>query len=186
MTERRFGHGHAPVYRVVQARWRDPLDTSYSRSKPDQRWNTADFPALYCCCSVGVARAVALDRFRIAGIELDDLQSDLRPQLTEIEWRGEVVDMVTEGGLTAAGFPSDYPRAVDRATTRSVAERWHTSGAEGVCTRSASLMRRGLTTWSGDHRRYGELAIWVQNARTKPVLRRRRTGHRWLRARAAR
>ena len=181
MSERRFDHGHLPVYRVVRVGWSDPLDATFSQRRGDRRWNSEDFPALYCCCSPGVARAVALDIFRMAGVDLEDLQPDVQPQLTEIEWRGEVVDMVTEDGLTAAGFSSDYPEGSDRGTTRASAVSWHEADAEGVCARSASLSRRGSSAWSGDHRSYGELAIYVNNATKQPVLRRRRRDVRWLR-----
>lgn len=183
MSERRFRHRHSPVFRVVQTRWRDPLDASFSRTTADRRWNTPDFPALYCCCSVGVARAVALDLFRTAGVELEDLQPDLRPQLVEIDWSGSVVDMASVGGIEAAGFSAAYPRGSARTTTRAAAEGWHASGAEGVCARSASLSRLGLTDWSGDHRRYAELAVFVENGSSPPALRRRRGDDRWLRAR---
>jgi len=181
MSERRFNHDHVPVYRVVRAGWNDPLDATFSRRSGDRRWNTEDFPALYCCCDPGVARAVALDVFRMAGVELEDLQLDVQPQLTEIEWRGEVVDMVTEDGLQAAGFSLSYPEGSDREATRASAVAWHAAEAEGVCARSASLARRGFSAWSGDHRRYGELAIYVSNSTTEPVLRRRRRDLRWLR-----
>jgi hypothetical protein len=185
MTERRFEHGHAPVFRVVRVGWSDPLDASFSQRTADRRWNTAAFPALYCCCSTGVARAVALDVFRAAGVDLEDLQPHVRPQLAEIEWSGgEVVDMVSARGVSAAGFALDYPHGVEGVSTRSAAERWHASGAEAVCARSASLARRGFSAWRGDHRRHGELAIYVENAAAKPVLRRRRGDHRWLRATA--
>ena len=63
MSEHRFAHRHRPVYRVVRADWEDPLDASFSRRRPDRRWNTADFGALYCCCSEAVARAVAQASF---------------------------------------------------------------------------------------------------------------------------
>lgn len=182
MTEIRFEHDHVPLHRVVRADWSDPLDASFSQRSPDRRWNTGNFPALYCCCSAGVARAVTLDLFRVAGVELEDLQPGARPQLAEIDWRGEVVDMLSEDGLNAAGFPQDYPSTADRAATRSAGERWHAAGAEGVCGRSASLARRGFSAWHGDHRRYGELAIYVRNAASEPHLRRRRTDARWLRA----
>lgn len=186
MTERRFAHRHVPVYRVVRARWDDPLDASYSRAAPDRRWNTADFPALYCCCSIGVARAVALDVFRTAGVEIEDLQPDVRPQLVEIEWRGSVVDVASIGGVEAAGLAADYPRGSDRAATRAAAERWHADGAQGVCARSASLQRLGVSDWSGDHRRYAELALFVENGKSPPVLLRRRDDAGWLRARLER
>lgn len=186
MTERRFAHRHVPVFRVVRARWDDPLDASYSRAAPDRRWNTAAFPALYCCCSVGVARAVALDVFRAAGVEIDDLQPDVRPQLVEIEWGGSVVDVASAEGVEAAGFAVEYPRGSDTAATRAAAERWHAGGAEGVCARSASLQRLGIADWSGDHRRFAELALFVGDGATPPVLLRRRDDTGWLRARFAR
>lgn len=184
MSERQVEHRHRPVYRVVRAGWSDPLDASFSRSTADRRWNTADFPALYCCCSVGVARAVAFDVFRTSGIELEDLQPEVRPQLVEIDWSGAAVDMVSPAGVAAAGFPEHYPRGVERAATRAAAERWHGSAAEAVCARSASLGRLGFSDWTGDHRRFAELAVYVSNAASPPVLVRRRADLRWLRARA--
>lgn len=186
MTERRFAHRHVPVYRVVRARWDDPLDASYSRTAPDRRWNTAAFPALYCCCSIGVARAVALDVFRTAGVEIEDLQPDVRPQLVEIEWSGSVVDVASTEGVEAAGFAAEYPRGSDKAATRAAAERWHAGGAAGVCARSASLHRLGVSDWSGDHRRYAELALFFENGTAPPVLLRRRDDSGWLRARPGR
>jgi hypothetical protein len=94
--------------------------------------------------------------------------------------------MVTADGVSAAGFVLEYPQGVDRGSTRSAAERWHASGAEAVCARSASLARRGFSAWHGDHRRYGELAIYVQNATSRPSVRRRRGDDRWLHAPATR
>lgn len=181
MSPRRFSHEHVPVHRVVRAAWRDPLDASFSQRKADRRWNTEDFPALYCCCSVAVARAVALDIFRTAGVDLEDLQPDVRPEIAEIGWRGDVVDMVTDDGVKAAGFPTDYPSGMSRAATRSSAEQWHAAGAEGVCARSASLERRGFSNWHGDHRRFGELAIFVRNTSVGPVLQQRQRHQDWLR-----
>ena len=186
MTERRFAHRHQPVYRVVRAGWEDPLDASFSRRRPDRRWNTADFAALYCCCSEAVARAVAQDVFRRAGVLPEDLQAHARPQLVEVGWSGKVVDVVTERGVAAAGFPAGYPTGVDREATRAAAARWHAAGAEGVCARSASLARRGFAAWRGDHPRFGELAIFVANAAVGPVLIDRRADDRWLGAAAAR
>ena len=95
-----FDHSHQPVYRVVRRSWRNPLDATFSqRPTADNRWNTNRFPALYCCCSVTVARAVALDVLRYAGIELTDLRPDVQPRLVEISWSGEVVDVATAAGV---------------------------------------------------------------------------------------
>jgi RES domain-containing protein len=173
-------HRHEPIYRVVRSGWADPLDASFSRSATDRRWNHAGFPALYCCCGEAVARAVALDVLRYAGIELEELQPQARPELTEIRWQGEVVDVTTPEGVTAAGLPSAYPRGVDRDRTRSLGESWHGRGRAGVVCRSASLSKLGFDAWHGDHRRWSEIALFVENALRPPKLVRRRTDLDWI------
>lgn len=174
-------HRHAPVYRVVRAGWVDPLDASFSRQRPDNRWNTPEFPALYCACSELVARAVVLDVFRLAGVELADLQAAACPQLVEVAWQGRVVDMISPDGIAAAGFPAAYPAGVLKETTRRQALVWHSAGAEGIVCRNASLYRQGLRQWLGPHERWGELAIFRANSGTAPALRRRREDLDWLR-----
>ena len=141
---RTVAHNHVFLYRVIRRGWADPLDTSYSqRASADNRWNTPDFPALYCSCSERVARAVARDVFRLAGIELADLQPAMLPQLVEIAWEGGVIDVASPEGVAAAGFPQDYPVGIDKSQTRESARIWHDGGAAGVVARSASLMRMG-------------------------------------------
>jgi RES domain-containing protein len=177
---RRAPHRHN-VVRVVRAGWTDPLDAGFSRDAKDKRWNTPDFPALYCCCSEAVARAAARDVFRAVGIaRLNELQSAYRPPLIEIAWSGDVVDVASEEGVVAAGLPSSYPAGVDRRATRQRAVEWHAGGAHGVVCRSASLHRVGLSMWAGDHRPWGELAIWTCNAPREPKLLCRRQDHDWL------
>jgi RES domain-containing protein len=170
-----------PLYRVVRAGWSDPLDATWSQTAGDRRWNTADFPALYCCRSLPVARAVTRDLLGLAGIEIDDLQPAYRPRLVEIGWEGELVDVATAPGVAAAGFPDAYPEGVDRAATRRAAVRWHRQGREGVACRSASLERLGFHDWTGPAERFSEAALFVETCRTPP----RRVGHRddtdWLR-----
>jgi RES domain len=174
-------HQHEPVYRVVRLGWTDPLDASFSQSRPDNRWNTAEFPVLYCACSELAARAVALDVFRLAGVELADLRPAFRPQLVEIAWRGRVVDVVSPEGVRTAGFPSVYPAGVSKEATRQAAAVWHKDGAAGVVCRSASVFRQGLRQWLGAHERWGELAIFPGNAAVAPVMLRRREDPDWLR-----
>jgi len=133
-------HSHSPLYRVVRQNCSDPLDISHSRRRHgDYRWNTPEFPALYCCCSEWVARAVALDHLRFAGVDLSDLQPGARPQLVEVEWSGKVIDAASAGGVASAGFPRDYPEGVRKDQTRRSAVEWHSTGAEGVVYRSAAL-----------------------------------------------
>jgi hypothetical protein len=174
-------HSHGPLYRVVRQRCPDPLDISHSRRRfGDYRWNTSEFPALYCCCSEWVARAVALDRLRLAGVDLSDLQPGARPQLVEIEWSGVVINVASADGVAAAGYPRDYPEAVRKEQTRRSAAEWHSTGAEGVVYRSAVLQRRGYTHWAGSHQRWCELAIFVTNSQADPTLVRRRQDPGWL------
>ena len=124
-------HTHEPVYRVVRANWADPLDAGFSRRGEGGRWNTPEFPALYCCCSPGVARAVAMDIFRLAGVELSDLVPDARPQLVEIGWSGGVSDMASANGIDSAGFPAGYPEGASSGQTRTRGRRMARDGRRG-------------------------------------------------------
>ena len=175
-------HRHTPLYRVIRRSWPDPLDSAFSRQRPDNRWNTGDYPALYCCCSQPVARAVTLDLFRVAGVELSDLRASVRPQLIEIAWEGRVADMISPQGIASAGFPERYPDGVDKAATRQAAAGWHAAGLEGVVCRSASLGRRGFRNWQGTHERWSEVAVFVRNSPVAPALMRRRDDLEWLAA----
>ena len=173
-------HDHVPLCRVVRRGWTDPLDTSYSqRVSANNRWNTPGFPALYCACSERVARAVVRDVFRLAGVELADLQEAMLPQLVEIGWTGQVVDVASAEGVLAAGFPPDYPAGIDKAQTRAAAEAWHATGAGGVLGRSASLLRAGLRAWDGPHESWSEIAVFVNNTPQRPAMLRRRTDLDW-------
>lgn len=165
-------HEH-DVFRVVHAGWENPLDASFSRSKADNRWNTSELSALYCCCSEMVARAVVRDRFRLTGVELAELQPEFRPRLVEVGWAGRVVDIASEAGILAAGFPGDYPIGVDKSETQRSATRWHSDNHEGVVCRSASLSRLGFDRWDGDHADWSELAIWPEGGARPQLLGRR-------------
>ena len=175
-----INHTHQPVYRVVRQSWSNPLDATFSqRSTADNRWNTEDFPALYCCCSEQVAAAVAQDILEYAGVEISDLDPSMQPRLVEISWSGRLVDMATAQGVRAAEFPHTYPRAVDKRQTRAAARQWNTQGVCGVVCRSASLSWRGVTTWSGNHERWAETALFVQNC-ARPTLVKTRDDLGWL------
>lgn len=171
-----------PLYRVVRRGWKDPLDTSFSQKTADRRWNTADFPALYCCSSAKVARAVTIDLFRFTGLQLDDLKPEFRPQLVELQWTGKVVDMATNRGVMSAGFPKSYPAEVSLQETQSAAVRWHKNRWEGVLSRSASLHRLRFSDWAGSPETWSEIAIFPQQANFQPRLIRRVPGIVWMRA----
>jgi len=178
-------HSHM-VYRVIRQGWGDPLDASYSQTRSDNRWNTPAFSALYACCSEQVARAVTLDRFRLSGVELEDLHPDVYPALAEITWSGVLADVASAAGVIAAGFSETYPTGVHTAETQAAATAWHASGVEGVVCRSASLARFGFSAWTDPHQPWGEVAIFPQNAARAPRRRRRRSDLDWLRPGGAR
>lgn len=185
MKKLRLRPWRSRLYRVVRRGWADPLDTSFSRLAPDRRWNSASFEALYCCGSEAVARAVTLDLFRFAGIVAEDLQEAARPQLAEIEWRGELVDVYSAEGVEAGGFPPEYPSGAGKDQTRAAAERWRRARREGVMCRSASLARMGQTAWPEPAEPRCEVALWPGAWVRKPKLIARREGEEWLRAAAA-
>lgn len=176
----RIPHDHQPVYRVVRQGHRNALDTSFSQKAKDNRWNTAAFPVLYCCCSIRVARGVVRDLFRFAGVESSELRPAWQPKLVAIRWTGEVVDVISAEGIEAARLPEDYPLGVDKTRTRSLAAKWRQAGAEGIVSRSASLSRLGLRQFTGDHAEWGELSVYSDIAKNAPRLARTQPKGKWL------
>jgi len=168
MSLQRLAFEGPVLYRVVRAGWRDPLDVSFSRRAADNRWNTSDFAALYCCGSLFVARAVTRDVLRLARVEIEDLLPDWRPRLAEVGWRGDLVDVATSDGIAAAGYLLSYPADLPKQLTRRDAERWHRDGEEGVACRSASLWRLGFYDWTGAWPRWSEIVVFVESCRIRP------------------
>jgi hypothetical protein len=140
----------------------------------------ARFPALYCCCSEAVVRAIVRDIFRVAGVDVADLQEGAQPQLVEIDWTGEPIDMITGAAILDAGFTADYPIHSDHLQTQHAATKWHEAGAPGVLCRSASLARFGFSDWTGHHARWSELTVYTDNSSPRPSLLRRRDDLDWL------
>ena len=170
MKPKTIEHTHQPIYRV-RAPNDDPLDARFSqRPDLDNRWNTPAFPALYCCCSVEVARAIVKDFWEIGGVKVRDLPPGSRPRLFEIAWDGEAVDVASPEGVAGVGLPPHYPKGSDKVKTRALAAKWHRAGFDGVVGRSASRARLGFKEWQGDHERWGEVAIFVEKAKTPPRL----------------
>jgi len=164
-----INHNHIPIYRVVPASTNDVLNTDYSLKK-NNRWNTEKFPALYACCSEKVAKAVIQDIYLKGGFNVDDLIPDRKPRIIKFDWKGKVVDMITETGLSKAKFNKNYPKGVDYTQTQQSAAKWHRAKIEGVVCRSMSLYRLGLKKWAGEHKFWGEIVIFVRNVKNKPCL----------------
>jgi len=175
-------HTHIPLFRVVPRRYIDDAENAApSRARADNRWNTPEFPALYCCCSLPVATAVARLKIRRTGLTLDQISPDRLPALREILWDGRVVDMASPGGIRQAGFPDDYPArstAIDQ--TQAAAARWHAAGREGLVCRSHALYEvAGERGWHEPHEPWGEVAIFVRNTKA-PASRRAFLNLSWL------
>jgi RES domain-containing protein len=172
MPVRLVAHAHA-VYRVVRAGWPDPLDTSFSRDRGG-RWNApGSHRVLYTCCSLPVARAVAREALARAGVTVDDLQPAFRPILVEVAWRGQLVDVASAEGVSAAALPATYPRGTGYTVTQPLGRSWHEAGIAGVVCRSAALSRAGLDRWEGPHEPFGEAALFVDNTSSRPSIVRR-------------
>ncbi|MGH2358923.1 MAG: RES family NAD+ phosphorylase [bacterium] len=180
-TEIVVSHDHVPLFQVLRAGHGQPLEASHSRRSPG-RWNTVAFPALYACCSESAARAVTQDRLNVAAVNLEELQPEARPQLFELDWSGEVVDVVSAEGVQAVGLSAAYPADTDRSQTQSLAAQWHDARREGVLCRSASLWRLGFMDWSGDHARWGEVTVFVGIASSPVSLRGQRHDLDWFRS----
>jgi RES domain-containing protein len=140
------------------------------------------FPALYCCCSLPVAIAIARLKLRRSGLELANLSPNVLPAVSEILWRGDVADVTSIDGVKDAGFPADYPATTPIAETQAAAARWQAEGCEGVVCRSDALWRQGESAWAGSHEPWGEVAVFVRNAANQPIQGHRYTDVRWLEA----
>jgi hypothetical protein len=53
-----------------------------------------------------------------------DLQETAYPQLIEVHWVGQPVDMITEETIISAGFSREYPTGAMHAETRRAAIEW--------------------------------------------------------------
>lgn len=173
-------HGHSPIYRVARSEWANPLDATFA-SRQSHRWNSAGSHAvLYTSSSIAVARAIVVDIFKIAALELEDLAPGVRPVLIELEWSGEPVDMASVEGLVECGFTHSYPDQIEHRHTQPFGMAWFALGAEGVLCRSASMFRIGHRGWIGAHEGWSELAIFVDNVSIQPVAINRREDFGWL------
>jgi len=141
---------------------------------------------LYTCCSEDVARTIVQERLKNAGATIVDLNDAAKPQLCEIGWSGQPVDVASSDGIAAVGLPSEYPEAVDKSTTQQMGREWHADGKEGVVCRSASMWRMGQSSWPQPHNSWAEVAIFVERCKTEPELLRRRRDLEWLLPRALR
>ena len=137
-------------YRVFKPEWADPLDASFSK-RFGARWNAPGaFGVLYLNKTIAVAAANARKQHLGRAIGLFDLLPSRRPNLLEVKVpRSTLLDVVTEEGLAAIGFPASYPLGVSHARCQPIGKRAYASGAfRGIAYRSAAECT--ATYWVGE------------------------------------
>jgi RES domain-containing protein len=154
-------------YRVCKPDWADCSDTSYAK-RFGARWNPPEeFGTLYLCATIEVAAAVARSQHAGRAIPLFSLQPTRRPELQSFRVAGDdFVDIVTQGGIAAAGLPSRYPFQVEHTTCWPVARYAHAQKERGIACRSAA--ESGPDFWLGE-----ELAVFDNGPLPKQKGRRR-------------
>ncbi len=97
-------------HRVADPSWERPLDGGYSMERGG-RWNPPNrFPVVYLNASIETARANVALRFEGRPFAPEDLDPNEAPVLVETQLENaRFVDVVTDGGCTAAGLPTTYP-----------------------------------------------------------------------------
>lgn len=134
--------------------WADPLDPRFSQ-RSGGRWNPpGSFPILYLNADAETARA-RVDR-KFAGLPYGplDLRPDRRPILVStLVPEQRFVDVVTEQGCRAAGFPATYPlhpngREVSHRRCQSVGVLARERGLPGIACRSAARREGEELAWS--------------------------------------
>lgn len=136
-----FTEREGTYFRVCEAGWDDPADTTFSKATGG-RWNPAgEFGALYLNRTIEVARANAKRLYAGSFYQPEDLTGEAELQLLEFEVpASNAADCVSAEGLTACGLPVNYPYGFDRDHTQSqaVARGAYNDGGDGVAARSAA------------------------------------------------
>ena len=101
---------NGPYHRVAEADWEDPLDGVPSVGAGG-RWNApGSFPVVYFNQSVGLARLYVSQKLRDQPYGPEDIEPDTGHVLATVDLPAEeYVDIVTDGGCSAAGLPPTYP-----------------------------------------------------------------------------
>jgi hypothetical protein len=142
---------HGTYYRVYKPDWHDPLDTSYAKRSPNNRWNPPGvFGALYLDATLDVAAANARSQHAGRAIGLFDLRPERRPWLVSVAVpRSRVLDVVTPAGISRLKLPKHYPFGVAAQQCWPIARRAYSdSTLWGVACRSAAECTK--ITWIGE------------------------------------
>ena len=131
-------------FRIAEASWKDPLDTSYA-AKAGGRWNP---PGSFACLYLNEDRHTArcnLQMF-IAGwpYEPEALRDDTGPILVQVGLPRDqkVLDAHSPRGLVAIGLPQSYPldaqgHIVPHSPCQAIGQSVKQVGLRGVHARSA-------------------------------------------------
>lgn len=131
-------------FRVADASWADPLDTSYARENGG-RWNPPNWgDVLYLSADWATARAQVVARAALSGFDVDDLADDAPYLLLAavLPTGQRVTDAQSEAGLAAIGLPATYPddgtgQLVPWERCQPIALATVAAGLTGVLARSA-------------------------------------------------
>ena len=162
--------------RVTRPHHDDPYDPTWAQRRGG-RWNPpGSFATLYVNADVATARRQIVRLLEDTVVEPDDLTGDAY-ELVGAYLPGSQVaaDVVTDGGVAAAGLPPTYPadaegRRVAHEVCQPISVEAYEAGLDGVHCRSAA-------TLDGDGR---ELAWWPRDRRAVPAADGRRVPYgRW-------
>ena len=144
---RHLRRGGVPYFRVADARWSDPLDTSYALASGG-RWNPAgSFGVLYLNASRAVARANVARRLEGQPYGPEDLAGGSAPVLVELTVpRSLYVDALSARGLASLGLPATYRvhpngRRVSWSRCQPLGRRAWDAGEPGIACWSAAMRR---------------------------------------------
>ena len=137
-------------YRLFKPGWADPLDPSFSKARGGRWAPPGEFGAVYLSRTLEVAAANARVQHAKRAIGLFDLRPDRRPRLLDVRVPSAIaVDVVTDAGVAAAGFPKTYPAGVDRAACWPLARRAYASrSVAGIACRSNA--ESTVAHWPGE------------------------------------
>ena len=144
MIDVQLPDGHVWL-RITRPHYVDPFDPEFA-ARRGGRWNPpGSWPTLYLNEDLATVHAQVRHLFGGRGIEPDDLDDDapIRLAAATLPGRQRVADVVSAGGVAAAGLPDEYPlavagHAVGHDVTQAIGVVAHTSGLRGVWCRSAA------------------------------------------------
>jgi hypothetical protein len=162
--------------RLADPAWADPLDTAFSKAKGG-RWNApGSYGVLYLNNGEPMASAQVAHKLAGQPFAVEDLDPDEQHELIEVTvGLGQVLDCVSDDGLTAVGLPVSYPNdatgaAVRHSDCHPVGAASLADGQDGIACRSAA---NGTTP--DDE----ELALFEDPAKTLVTMTARRPFKDW-------